>query len=84
MRIFSLIVVCISAFFAPLWFAVCAGVLYNIFWEGYELIFLGIIIDSLFGHTHLDALPLYTFLYTFSVISLALIKPYFILYNTHS
>lgn len=79
-RLTLFILLAIVSLLAPLQAFLLCALVYVFFWEGYELLAIGIFIDSVFGTTVLS------FLYTLSIggllLGFALIRPYLSWYNT--
>ncbi len=62
----------------PLSVFIILGVLYSLIYRGYELLFVGAVIDGYYG---LSLWPIYTTVILFVVCGLELLKPYLLFYN---
>lgn len=81
-RLFAYILVILAYFLFPWWLALLAGLLYVLCWPGFELLILGVVVDSVFGHVSLHAFPLYTLVSGTLIVAAAVLKPHVAYYPT--
>ena len=80
-RIVFFLILLILATSAPLFLFVVASCVYVALYTGYELIFLGLFIDALYGQMGLFSLPYYTVGALVCVLLLLWVKPRLLVYN---
>lgn len=78
--LFYIILICIAAF-APAVVLAVAAFAYALRYTAYELIFLAIVIDGLYGSAYLFPLPFYTIVTALCLICIEWIKPRISVYN---
>lgn len=68
-RIVCFLLIFLSALFLPFWFFVLLGILYGFYYEPYELMIIGVLIDVQFGEVGGET----TYYYTISMVILSII-----------
>jgi hypothetical protein len=80
MRIFAFILLALIAITIPFHWFIFSVFVYLIFWTGYEVLVIGIMIDSMFGIGNFAYL--YTVCIGMGVVAAELIRPYISWYDT--
>ncbi len=76
MRLTLFILLALASLLSPWWLVLGISIAYALKWPGYELIVLGMLVDSTFWHNTTIAVPFYTIAGTMLVVAVTFLRPY--------